>query len=177
MILHCMIFDYNDEHMIMPIIHRFSLSNRGWGGGLSNSPKEPEKLPMPRRHKFIRLFVFFTMINIPTYWLQSYVNDKSYEETHCGIVRFKNNHDNYSKHGNYSSTTYFFLINFEKVGLRDLDVTRSTYFTHDLNDRVCFKFRRGDLYGGEGWVVLIIFWYVVQSFVLIGAILWASSKE
>ena len=77
-------------------------------------------------------YCIFTMIEV--YKIENY---KFTEQVYCGIIESKPTEEVNIKYG--TRTNLLLMIDFEKIGMKAMDVSNEDYFNHKVGDRVCYS--------------------------------------
>lgn len=112
------------------------------------------------------------------YW--GYVFYKSEDPIYCGKIYRKIS--SIQTHKSSSTNEFIFVIDFEKIGRDEVNVSASTYVSHNEGDTVCFKMQDHDMTLGillKGIMVFISYAIVFILFVLfcIASIRWMFYGE
>ena len=104
--------------------------------------------------------------------------------TECGVITFKGNRDQVNKHS--TNVEFILVVNYDDVGKKDVEVTASTWSSHNVGDRICFISTKplasfgggviGFINAGVGMITAVIVFMVIV-FLCLDVIVWMFSGK
>ena len=80
--------------------------------------------------------------------------ENSKTDLYIGTVISKNMEDHFNKHGGYSSTNRILIVNFDKLGIKDVRPTISVFYNTKIDQRIAFYFTKEELEHDNGKITL-----------------------
>lgn len=79
------------------------------------------------------LILIGILLNYYTYTIHKFLQQ---EETYCGIVEVKSSEEVNIKYG--TKTELYIMVNFDKLGLKEIRPSKETYHSISKGQRICF---------------------------------------
>lgn len=87
----------------------------------------------------IKLFFLVVVTACLDYYLFFKSTENHKPQLHCGVVVNKTLEENHNKYGSYNSTSYFVFVKFDSFCVKDVDVSRNTFYNSAVGQRICFN--------------------------------------
>lgn len=137
-----------------------------------------EKITFRHYIQFLFIASLVYLFGAGLYW--GYVWYMSKTPVYCGKIFKKIS--SIQTHKSSSTNEFIFVIDFEKIGRDEVNVTASTYVSHNEGDTVCFEMRNRNTSLSDvlkGCIVFISYGIVVIAFILgcISSINWIFTGD
>jgi hypothetical protein len=95
-------------------------------------------------------------------WIQNDV-----ERPYSGIIINKESEDHFGKNGNYSSTDHIFIIKFDSLGIRSVNMNVANFYTFNRGQRILIWYSINQIKGNiiEGVIPILLFLFKLGIFI------------